>query len=221
MTAITSTHSFATQALQAPVDQPATKAGIIDCLPGDDIWVPPAGINDTKEGWRISPDGNGGITIQPKLDTGRFGPDMVNVEIHEDGGATVTVNGKEYHYTREQMENGMSVVVDNNDNVQIQDRRSYADRRENPQPVELERRGSGEQKPGFDWPPMRLLPMPIPRPIPMPKPVPMPMPEAIPMPKPVPTYVSEATLKPVPMPQVGASLPPGVAAVPLPNQTTW
>lgn len=142
MTAITSTHSFATQALQAPFDQSASKAGIIDCLPGEDIWVPPLGINDTKKGMAFDFDESGRMRIYSKLDTGRFGPDMVNVEIHENGSSTVTVNGEEYHYTREQTAKGLSVVVDDNDNVQMQDRRSYAERRENPQPVQLERRES-------------------------------------------------------------------------------
>lgn len=70
------------------------------------------------------------------LDTGREGPDDVKIVIHEDGSSTVTVNGVEYEFDREQTQN-LRVRVDDNDRVQVDDRRSGLEKALDPNPIQV------------------------------------------------------------------------------------
>lgn len=99
-----------------------------DCLP----W--PCG-DDTSR-YSVTPTANPTWHV---LDTGPCGPDEVKIVIHENGSATVTVNGTDYDYNPHFAQD-LRVIVDENDNVQIQDRRSYDDRMREPQPVKIKPR---------------------------------------------------------------------------------
>lgn len=70
------------------------------------------------------------------LDTGAEGPDDVRIVIHEDGSSTVTVNGVEYEFDREQTRN-LRVRVDDGDRVQVDDRRSDLDKALDPNPIQV------------------------------------------------------------------------------------
>lgn len=109
---------------------------------GYDQWGPadrpqPSGDNllrldDTREYWGCEY-GRGIFTV---LDTGRAGPDDVKIVIHEDGSSTVSVNGVEYNYSREQTSN-LRVRVDDNDKVQVEDHRSDPEKAMNPNPIQI------------------------------------------------------------------------------------
>lgn len=109
-------------------NKPDQPPGWPDCLPG------PCGDDTSRTA--VTP------TAKPTwhvLDTGPCGPDEVKIVIHENGGATVTVNGTDYDYSPHTAQD-LRVIVDKNDNVQIQDQRSYDDRMREPQPVKIEPR---------------------------------------------------------------------------------
>ena len=70
------------------------------------------------------------------LDTGRDGPDDVKITIHEDGSSTVSVNGVKYEFSREETQN-LRVRVDDNDSVQIDDRRTGIEKVLIPNPIQV------------------------------------------------------------------------------------
>lgn len=136
--------------LPAPLPPPGR--GIIDCLPNPphlppgfpprDIDLPPwppkrdpgdcgCQKDDTQE-YRLGCFGPQSIN----LDSGRNGPDEINVTIHEDGGSTVSINGCEYNYDADETSR-LSVGVDGNDNYNVQDKRSAIDKLVNPTPVKI------------------------------------------------------------------------------------
>ena len=70
------------------------------------------------------------------LDTGRRGPDQVDVTINRDGSSWVTVNGQRHSYSAEETRN-LHVPVDVNDTVNITDNRSPMQKALSPNPIEV------------------------------------------------------------------------------------
>lgn len=93
---------------------------------------PMLSLDDTVMSWGCEY-GKGIFTV---LDTGRRGPDDVKIVIHEDGSSTVSVNGVKYEFSREQTQN-LRVRVDDNDSVQVDDRRSDLEKALDPNPIQV------------------------------------------------------------------------------------
>lgn len=73
---------------------------------------------------------------QTVLDTGRNGPDQVDITINSDGSSCVNVNGQRYSYSAEETRN-LHVRVDGNDNVKITDNRSPISKALSPNPIDV------------------------------------------------------------------------------------
>lgn len=73
---------------------------------------------------------------QTVLDTGRWGPDQVDITINRDGSSCVKVNGETYSYTAEETRN-LHVRVDDNDNVKVTDNRSPIVKMLDPNPIDV------------------------------------------------------------------------------------
>lgn len=130
---MTTISSAASAQVPALLDQPSSK------LPALSTLSP----NDTKEYWGcergVDEFGRPTGGIFYVVDTGRRGPDQVKITIHEDGSVTVNVNGEERNYAPNDPEQERFVRVrkDEGDTVEIEDRRSMADKIRNPNPVEV------------------------------------------------------------------------------------
>ena len=94
--------------------------------------LPPFQLNDTKES-RYQPFCG---PEQVVLDTGRWGPDKVDITIHCDGSSSVNVNGETYEYSAEETRN-LHVRVDDNDKVKVTDHRSPIVKILSPNPVDV------------------------------------------------------------------------------------